>query len=98
MNYILFGGLLNLHYAYIDTNDYLADSLFYKRKIPVRFKEEMVRNDTKYKVVFCKIQKKYKKPFEEALEELTTKMCLFGHNDYEEFCKGLINEIEAEEK
>ncbi len=27
-------------------------------KIPVRFKEEMVRNDSKKKVVFCKIQKK----------------------------------------
>jgi len=96
MNYISFGGILNLRYAYVDTNDHLADSLFYRRKIPVRFKEEMVKNGSKYKVVICKIQKKYKKQFEEAMAELPTKMCLFGHADYEEFCDDFMNAINAD--
>ena len=96
MNYICFGGKFNLRYMYIDVNrdrNYLADSLFYKREIPVVFKDEMVKQGDKYRVIFCRIKKKYQKQFEEALEELKNKMQLLGYNDYEEYCERLMNDL-----
>ena len=86
MTFVRLGGKIFLKYLYFDLNvdsGYLADSLFYRRKIPVRFKEEMARDGEKYRVIFCNVHRKYQKDFEAALEELTTKMCLFGNNDYE---------------
>ena len=67
MNYLSFGGRFWLHYAYVDLNtdlDYVADSLFYRHKVPVKFGEEMTRTGDKYRVIFCKIRKEYKEEFE----------------------------------
>ena len=100
MNYICFGGKFNLKYMYVDIDrnyDYVADSLFYKRRIPVTFKDEMVKPGDKYRIIFCKIKKKYQKQFEEALEELKSKMHLLGYNDYEEYCERLMNELDETE-
>ena len=100
MNYICFGGKFWLRYMYVDVNrnsNYIADSLFYKREIPVNFKDEMVRNGDNYRVIFCKIKKKYQKKFEEALEELKTKMNLLGYTDYEDYCNNLMKELEEVE-
>lgn len=96
MNYLFLGGFLKLGYAYIDLNvdsDYVADSLFYKRQIPVYFKDEMVRAGDKYRIIFCKISRRYRKQFEEALEELKSKMALLGHLDYEEYCNNFMKEL-----
>ena len=97
MNYIpMDGGLLSKGYLYVDLNvnsGYVADSLFYKRKIPVTFKDEMVKEGDKYRVIFCKIPKKFCRAFEEALEELKTKMYLLGYNDYEDYSENLIREL-----
>ncbi len=98
MNYYSFGGLVGLRYAYVDLNvneNYVADSLFLKRSIPVKFKNEMVREGDKYRVIFCTINKKHQKAFEEALEELKTKMLLLGHTDYEEYCEKLKRDLDA---
>ena len=97
MNYISIGGLFSRRYIYVDLNlnsGYAADSLFYKRQIPVKFKEEMVREGDKYLLIFCKIPKRFRQAFEEALEELKTKMCLLGHNDYEDYCDNLLEKLE----
>ena len=92
MNYLFMGkGLLYLHYAYVELESgYLADSLFYRHKIPVKYRGEMVKDGEKYKVMLCKIKKKYQKEFEKALDEIPNKMSLFGHNDYEDFCNSLM--------
>ena len=97
MNYYSFGGLFFRRYMYVDLNvnsGYAADSLFYKRKIPVKFKDEMMREGDQYRLIFCKIPKRFCRAFEEALEELKTKMCLLGHNDYEEYCESVMKELE----
>jgi len=95
--YIPLGGWLRLGYAYVDVNPngdrYLADSLFYKRRIPVKFKGEMVRDKDKYQVVFCTIKKKDRKAFEEALDEIPVKMDLLGHLDYRAYCRKLIDNL-----
>lgn len=97
MNYYSFGGLLFRRYMYVDLNvnsGYVADSLFFKRKIPVKFKDEMVRDGDKYRMIFCQIPKRFRRAFEESMEELKTKMCLLGHTDYEDYCESLRKELE----
>ena len=94
MNYLFLGGrLLYLQYAYVDLNTdsaYVADSLFYRHKVPVKFEEELARDGEEYRVIFCKIRKKYKNEFEKALGEIENKMYLLGHNDYGAFCDKLM--------
>ena len=96
-HYVRLGGHIYAHYMYFDINtdqDYVADSLFYKREIPVKWGDEMVKDGDKYKAIFCKVRRKHAVKFEEAMEELKTKMSLLGHNDYEDFCCGLIKKLE----
>ena len=99
-NYVFCGGILKYNYAYIDLNvdkDYIADSLFYKNKIHVSFKNEYSRDGDKYRIIFCKIRKKDKEKFETALEEIKNKMNLFGHTDYEEWCDKFMKELGCNE-
>ena len=96
-NYLFLGGRFFLRYMYfdLDTNEnYIADSLFYKRKISVKFEKEMNRKGEKYRAIFCRIRKKDKAAFEEALEEIRTKMSLLGHNDYDGFCQQMLKKLE----
>ena len=89
MNYTKYRRFGRTHYLYADCKDYLADSLFYKRKIPVRFKGEFHNPAKVYLVIHCTIKKKYENEFEEALKELYEKMDYYGWNDYAEFCEEL---------
>ena len=74
------------YYAFVDTADYLADQLFIKKQVRVRFGKEMQHPLEKYKVIFCKVLKEDSERFLEALAELSNKMILCGHQDYEQFC------------
>ena len=75
------------YYAFVDTADYLADSLFIQKEVRVRFGKEMKHPKEAYMVIFCKVLKKDSDRFLEALSELSNKMILCGHADYEAFCK-----------
>ncbi len=97
MHYISFDGWFRYYYLYVDTRDYLADSLFYKREIPVRFLQTYDKPKDEYCIVYCSIRKKYKQQFEEALEELPNKMALCGHLGYDDYCKKFIDSIEEKE-
>ena len=85
-----------LGYMYVDLNTnsgYIADSLFYKRELTVWFKDEMVRDGDKYRLIFCRIRKKDKDKFEDAMKELVDKMNLLGHTDYSDYCVSLKAEL-----
>ena len=92
-NFIEFEHLRKVKYMYIDTTDYLADALFAKHKIPIKFGSEYVKPGEKYLVVTCSIKKKFKHEFEAAMEELSNKMHLMGNTDYDTWCKELIEDI-----
>ena len=79
--------LLYDYYAFVDTADYLADSLFIQKQVRVRFGKEMKHPKEDYMVIFCKVLKSDSARFLEALSELPNKMILCGHADYEAFCK-----------
>ena len=81
--------LISDQYLYVDTPDYLADQLFINEKLSVNFKEEYRKDNCDYVLIFCKVRKKDKEKFLRAMEKLHSKVILFGHNDYDKFCKEL---------
>ena len=93
-NFICVGGWPMLRYLYIDTRDYIADSVFYKNEIPVHFGGEYVKDNEPYIWITCRIRKKYQKKFEKSFEELKNKMLLLGHTDYEEWCDKFMSQLE----
>ena len=40
-------------FAFIDTAEYHADQLFINEGIQVKFKEEFIHPDSKYRLIFC---------------------------------------------
>lgn len=75
-------------FVYVDLPEYLADRLFIKHMVKVKFdKDQMRRPGDPYVVVFCKVRKKDTGKFLAALDELPEKMHLHGHKDYEEYCQ-----------
>ena len=74
------------YYAFVDTTEYLADAIFAKNKLTVRFmNKEMRKPDTDYVVVFCKVKKKDAHIFRASMGELEQKMVLMGYSDYSDF-------------
>ena len=92
-NYIRDDRRFSAMYTYLDVEEYVADSLFYKREIPVKFITEFVKDGEKYRFIICKVRRKYIPDFEKAMEELKVKMALVGHTDYEQSCKRIMGEM-----
>ena len=61
--------ILYNHYVFVDTSDYLADQLFIRHKVRVHFGEEMEHPEFPYIFIFCKVRKKNRQRFLEALQE-----------------------------
>lgn len=80
---------LRLYYAIIDCDEYLADNLFIKHQVTVRFGPEFACPDHHYRVIFCSIRKRDEQVFLEAMAELPNKMLLCGYPDYPAFCTEL---------
>ena len=81
--------LMYNYFCFVDTNKYLADGIFKRRKINVKLGNEYGRDDSNYVIVFCRAKKKDREEFEAAMEELEQKMLILGHKDYMEFCRRL---------
>lgn len=86
--------LFTVPYAYVDHSSYLADLLFTQRKIKMKITGEMVRGDSPYCIVFCKVQKRDIEKFEESLGRLTDKMLLLGYADYPKVCNEIAKVID----
>lgn len=89
-NYICFGGRFRVKYAFIDTHDYLADSLFCKHNVSVRFKDEYAKDGEDYRVIFCSVKRKDDENFRKALLELQNKMLICGRLGYEDYCNKMM--------
>lgn len=92
MNYFCYKRFMGIGYMYIDAciNDhYIADSIFIKNKVPIKFEETFESADSDYCICFCKIKRKYKEIMEKSFEELKNKMWLMGFLDYENFCNDI---------
>ena len=91
MNFRKFKYLFGIVYYYVDTKNYLADHLIYKRGVKPRFKGEWYKPESEYRVVTCRVKKKHEKLMDEAMAELEDKMAILGKKDYVEFCNILID-------
>lgn len=83
-----------LYYAIIDTADYYADQLFIRHQVTVRFGNEFAHPDAPYLIIMCKVRKKDRRRFLDALAELPNKMLLCGHTDYLAFCEQFYEKME----
>ena len=81
--------LLNRHYTFVDTRDYLADQVFINNKLRVHFGGEMCKDGEKYIFVLCHVRKRDAERFELSMKDLRNKMLLLGNNDYLDFCDNM---------
>ncbi len=86
--------LFSVPYVYVDHNSYLADQLFVQNKVTMKFKGEMVKENSPYRIVFCKVLKRDTMKFEEALGKLKDKMLLLGYADYSKTCDEIAKMID----
>lgn len=78
--------LFNAYFAFLDTDDYLADGLFIKHQVRVYFECEFVKPGNPYRVIFCHVRKWDEKRFCTAISALPNKMLLCGNVDYLDAC------------
>lgn len=76
-------------FAFVDTKKNLADGIFIKHKLFVKFGKEFEKPGEKYKIIFCHVDRKRASDFKDCMKELVDKMLLLGNTDYEEFCESL---------
>jgi len=81
------------YYCFVDTEKYLADELFIRHRVSVKFQQEYQKDGMNYLIIFCKVRKRDKEEFLEALKELKNKMLLLGYTDYQDFCEELSKNI-----
>ena len=86
---------LYCRYAYIDLEDHLADSLFQRQNISVRFEREFENPINGYRLIICKVLPWHRVGFLKALSQLPNKMNLLGFNDYQDFCRDYLDYSES---
>ena len=84
--------LLYNYYAYIDTEDFLADSIFIQEKLRVFFGKTGRKKSSQYVVVLCKVWKWDAEKFVYAMEKLHNKILLFEHKE----CLNFFSELDVE--
>ena len=86
--------IFSVPYAYVDHSSYQADQLFMQNKVRMKFKGEYAKEESPYRIVFCKVIKKDAERFEEALGKIKSKMLLLGYRDYPDVCREITKLIE----
>ena len=86
---------LYCRYAYFDLEDHLADSLFARQHITVKYEREFSNPINGYRLVICRVLPWHREGFLKALGELPRKMNLLGFNDYQAFCREYLDYSES---
>ena len=81
------------YFAYFDTDNNVAHPLFAKHKVRVRLCREFCKRGSDYKLVFCKVRRKDVHGFLNAINEMSNKMLIMGHVDYDNFCQSIITQM-----
>lgn len=89
LNYIRLRSFLPLfcRYIYLDTGEYLSDRIFAEKGLWVSTGIELIHESNGYRIIFCRIFRWQKKKFLQAMEELSRRMPLMGHPDYDSACR-----------
>lgn len=86
--------IFSVLYAYVDHSSYQADRLFVQDKVRIKYKREYAKEDSPYRIIFCKVGKKDTARLEEALDKMKNNMLLLGYRDYSDFCSEITKMIE----
>ena len=87
------------NYMYLDVGEYLADRIFVRHELPVKFfNQEFGREGSDVKFIYCSIRKKNSAEFEKCMEELCDTAALMGYTDYAAACEGLDRMLNAFEE
>ena len=78
-------------FAYFDIVDHLADSLFARQNISVKYEREFSNPVSPYHLVVCKVRVWERDGFLKAVGQLANKMNLLGFNDYQAFCRDYLD-------
>lgn len=81
--------LLFNYYAYIDTEEFLADSVFIQEKLIVFFGKIGRIQGSQYVVVLCKVWKWDAEKFIHTMEKFRNKLLLLGHDECVNFFEEL---------
>lgn len=74
--------LLHRDFLYLDHVSNMADSLFIQNEVEVKFMQEVVKKDSDWKFVRCRIHKRDVNKFEDALSKLHDKCLLCNVHGY----------------
>ena len=85
---------LYCRYAYIDLEDHLAESLFERQRVSVKYEQEFMNPVNPYRLVVCRVLPWHREGFLKALSQLPNKMNLLGFNDYQDFCREYLDRSE----
>lgn len=75
---------IRLCFFYIDTPGHLADVIFQKHRIPVRYLTDISMKGEDYLLVGCTVPRRHRQRFMEVMRELRNHMLICGHTDYDE--------------
>lgn len=89
--------LMYQYFAYVDTDDMKADMILYRNRVHASFEFDFTKKGTDYVVVVCKVPRWEVKKFVKSMDEFDNLLALSG-NQYQEFCKNLMNYIVKFEK
>ena len=78
---------LTCRYAFIDLHEHLADSLFARYGVTVKYEREFANEVNPYRLMICRVLPWHRKGFLKAMSQLPNKMNLLGYNDYQAFCR-----------
>ena len=82
------------YFVFFDDSAHLADQLFIKHEVRVRFEREYAKAGCPYLAVFCHVKKKDVPKFLAALEDLKNSMMLCGHPNYIEEISSFMDAME----
>ena len=86
------------HCMYIDVPEYFADSLFEKHGVMVKREYSLRRPGDEFLIVLCRIRRRDREKYLQAIGELDRKMILCGHPGYEAYCRQICEKLSAQAK
>ena len=81
-------------FFYFDVPDYKADDIFLEKGLYPRFFEEMSKDDSEYVLIRCRVKRRDRHKFVEAMNELARKMLLTGYPDYLDHAKEIWEQLD----
>lgn len=67
--------IFSVPYAYVDHSSYLADTLFVQNKVRLKFKNEYVKAESPYRIIFARCEGKIQRDSKKHWKDLIIRCC-----------------------